>query len=420
MMSSSRTVLVICQVYLPDPAAVGQQLADAAEELVARGHRVVVLTADRGYDNPRQRFPRHETLNGVRVHRYGWSSFGKGSLLTRLLGGVSFTIQAFVQGLFLPRPDVVLVSTVPPMAASAAAVLSRLRRASLVYSVMDLNPDQLIALGLLGAESFPVRVFNWLNRLVLRQAKLVIVLDRFMRERVLRKASIAEKLRVVPPWPLVEPPGPIPHAENPFRQRLGLGDERIIMYSGNHGVTSPLTTLLRAAESLAHDARLKFYFVGGGAGKHEVEAATSPHLVSLPYQPLAELEHSLSAADVHVVTLGASLVGIVHPCKVYGAMAVSRPILLLGPEECHVSDLLAGKHAGWTVQHGDVDGAVRVLREIAELPRSELEAMGLRAREVVNAGFTRRQLRGRFCDLVEEAATPFSAMPAGTGASRNT
>ena len=41
---------------------------------------------------------------------------------------------------------------------------------------------------------------------------------------------------------------------------------------------------------------------------------------------LATLRESLSAADVHVVSLGADMVGIIHPCKVYGAMAVlARP-----------------------------------------------------------------------------------------------
>ena len=37
----SRTLLVICQVYEPDPAAVGQQVADVAREMARRGWRVV-------------------------------------------------------------------------------------------------------------------------------------------------------------------------------------------------------------------------------------------------------------------------------------------------------------------------------------------------------------------------------------------
>lgn len=43
-------LLIVSQVYVPDPAAVGQHMASAAEALVERGHEVRVLTADRGYD----------------------------------------------------------------------------------------------------------------------------------------------------------------------------------------------------------------------------------------------------------------------------------------------------------------------------------------------------------------------------------
>ena len=58
------TLLVISQVYPPDPAAVGQHLADAAEAMVRRGWRVVVYTAGRGYDDPSIRYPAREMRAG--------------------------------------------------------------------------------------------------------------------------------------------------------------------------------------------------------------------------------------------------------------------------------------------------------------------------------------------------------------------
>jgi hypothetical protein len=48
-----KTFVFLSQVYVPDPAAVGQHLADVAEELARAGQRVIVLTADRGYDDRR-------------------------------------------------------------------------------------------------------------------------------------------------------------------------------------------------------------------------------------------------------------------------------------------------------------------------------------------------------------------------------
>src|SRR6201999_4045559 len=116
------------------------------------------------------------------------------------------------------------------------------------------------------------------------------------------------------------------------------------------------------------DPTLRFLFVGGGGAKKDVDALIKEHnltnVISLPYQPLAELSYSLSAADVHVVSLGNDMVGIIHPCKVYGAMAVARPILFFGPKPSHVSDLLDAHHFGLGATHGDVTGAVNAIRQL--------------------------------------------------------
>lgn len=145
-------------------------------------------------------------------------------------------------------------------------------------------------------------------------------------------------------------------------------------------------------------------FIGGGIGKREVDARRSDTIRSLPYQPLAELRYSLSAADAHLVTVGDDIVGIVHPSKVYGALAVGRPIVLVGPARCHVADILAEAEVGWRVDHGDIEGAVRVCRALLAASPEALAAMGARARALVATRFSKAALCGRFCDLVEAAA----------------
>ena len=50
--TNPKTLLVISQMFVPDPASVGQHMADVASEMARRGHRVHVYTANRGYENP--------------------------------------------------------------------------------------------------------------------------------------------------------------------------------------------------------------------------------------------------------------------------------------------------------------------------------------------------------------------------------
>ena len=291
------------------------------------------------------------------------------------------------------------------MAPFGGAVLRMLRRIRLVFWVMDVNPDQMIALGHTREGSVLARGFDWLIRTALRRADRVVVLDRFMATRMNRKHDVSAKLDVIPPWPHDTAAEEIPHGENPFRRQHGLEGKVVVMYSGNHSPSNPVTTLIEAARRLRDEPRLVFVFVGGGAGKREVEAAMveCANIRSLPYEPFERLKYSLAAADVHAVSVGEGMVGIVHPCKVYGAMAAGRPILLFGPDECHAADLVSDA-TGWHMRHGDVEGTVRVLRGVLALGRDALKGRGARARLVVLDGLTRDALSHRFCEAVEGTA----------------
>jgi glycosyltransferase involved in cell wall biosynthesis len=184
-----------------------------------------------------------------------------------------------------------------------------------------------------------------------------------------------------------------------------LAGKFVVMYSGNHSPANPLDTLLEAARRLKDDERIRFAFVGGGMSKPALDAFVAEHrlhnVISLPYQPMGDLRYSLSAADVHVVSLGNEMVGIIHPCKVYGAMAVGRPILFLGPAPSHIADLLAAHGIGWHVAHGDVEGCVETLRRVRDSTGALIGEMGGRAQAALRAGLSQPLLCNRMADAVE-------------------
>jgi colanic acid biosynthesis glycosyl transferase WcaI len=395
------TFVFLTQVYPPDPAAVGQHLADAAEELTRRGHRVVVLTANRGFDDPSEKYRSREILNDVDVRRLPLGSFGKQSIIARLASGASLMVQEIIHGVTVKGVDAIVVSTSPPLGPIAAAALARIRRVPLKYWPMDVNPDQMIALGRLHRGSPLVRIFDWMNSVVLRQSSDVVALDPMMATLLLKKADVAPRMTVVRPWAPDELEHSISHDANPFRRQHGFDDKVVVMYSGNHALSHPLTTILQAARRLRNEPRLLLAFVGGGVGKTEVDAETGPNIKSLPYQDRSVLRHSLSAADVHLVSIGDSMAGIVHPSKIYGAMAAGRPVLLLGSDANPIADLLSQADIGWRVSHGDVDGAERVLREISAATPAELAAKGARARQLLESLGNRETSVRRVCDILE-------------------
>ena len=82
--------------------------------------------------------------------------------------------------------------------------------------------------------------------------------------------------------------------------RVGLGRWGLLPVAG---LAHPLDTLLRAALRLQHRPELEVLLIGGGQGRRAVETFLAEHRPTnvrlLPYQPLSQLSHSLSAADMH-------------------------------------------------------------------------------------------------------------------------
>ena len=339
-----------------------QHLTDLASELAARGHDVTVLTGDRGYDDPRVRFPRHERWNDVNVIRVSSLSLGKQSKWRRALGFASFLASCGFRLLTLPRFDVVLALTSPPLISFLATVFVKLKGGRFCFWVMDLNPDEAIAAGWLRPDSPLARLLQSMLRYSFMNADRTIVLDRFMKERLLAKGANAERIAIVPPWSHDDAVAYSAPGREAFRHRHGLTDKFVVMYSGNHSPCHPLDTLLNAAIELKTRDDIVFCFVGGGseharvrdfAARHQLENVTC-----LPYQPLDQLSSSLSAADMHVVIMGEAFVGIVHPCKVYNIMSVGAPILYIGPEISHITDLADSDYPFFFTRHGDTDNVV--------------------------------------------------------------
>lgn len=355
-------VLLLNQCFYPDVVSTAQYLTELATELSARGHDVTVIAADRGYDDPSVRFPRRELWNNIEIIRIPSLSLGKGSRWRRAFNFGSFAILCALQLLLLRRFDLVVALTSPPLISFLGALFVRLKGGSFSFWVMDLNPDEAIAAGWLAEGSVAARCFHWMLRYSLKHATRTIVLDRFMRERVLAKGVNPRRVTIVPPWSHDDAVEFSVAGREAFRGEHGLSDRFVVMYAGNHSPCHPLDTLLAAALELNARADVAFCFVGGGSEQAKVREFALRYELSnvkcLPYQPLDQLAGTLSAADLHAVVMGDAFVGIVHPCKIYNIMAVGAPALYIGPQPSHVTDI-ASQHAQiFLKRQGDVRGVV--------------------------------------------------------------
>jgi colanic acid biosynthesis glycosyl transferase WcaI len=376
-------VLLLNQTFHPDVMATAHYLTDLALALRARGHSVTVVTSRRAYDQPDKLFPAREDWEGIRIHRVWSSRFGKLAKWRRAADFATFILSCCGRLLWLPRQDVTVALTSPPLISWIAAWFTRLRGGRFCYWVMDLNPDEAVAAGWLREGSLLARVLESFSRFSLRTASRIVVLDRFMRDRVLSKGIAAGKVSVISPWSQDERVRFDAEGRGAFRGEHGFGNRFVVMHAGNHSPCHPLTTLLEAAEKLRENRDILFCFQGGGSEFAKVrEFAVGrklENLLCLPYQPPEKLAASLSAADLHVVVMGDPFVGTIHPCKIYNALAVGAPILYLGPAQSHVADILNGAGQATPhvcIRHGEVEKLAGTVQQLSQncprIPPAEL------------------------------------------------
>ena len=369
------------QSFHPDVVSSAQHLADLAAALTARGHQVTVIAARRAYDDPRTLFPRKERWRGVRIVRVGGTGLGKQAKWRRAVDCLSFILLSCLDLAFVPRPDVIVALTSPPLIGVIGLIMARFHRARFVHWTLDLNPDEAIAAGWLRSDSLTARLLERLSRWMLRGADKVIALDQFMEARLLSKGVEPARLRVLPPWAH----GPEIRFDAVGRERFrlqhGLGEKFVVMYSGNHSPCHPLDTVLRTAEALAANPGVVFCFVGGGSEFRRIQSELRPrpgsparrkgNILCLPYQKRTELSASLSAADLHLVVMGQDFVGIVHPCKIYNILAVGTPLVYIGPSPSPVTETLnrAGRDSRGSIVHGNVAGLIEQIVKLMKSPR---------------------------------------------------
>lgn len=399
-------ILILNQAFYPDVVATAHYSSHLATELASQGHEVTAMAASRAYDNPAQRFSPRETWQNIKIERIYTPGLGKTAKWRRLIDFVTFLLICAWRLLLMPRQDVVVALTSPPLIGFLAALFVRFKGGALLYWVMDLNPDQAIAAGILQAADMRSKMLESMLRFTLSTSSRIVVLDRFMRERICRRGVHPARMSIIPPWPHDEALRFDHVRREAFRRKHDLENKFVVMYAGNHSPCHPLDTLLRAAEELAADKDIVFCFVGGGSEHKKIAAYAAcnrcRNILCLPYPPVEQLADPLFAADLHVAVMGDAYVGIVHPCKVYNILALGTPLLYVGPAESHVTDLADRnfiKSMFYSASHNGVAEVTAAIRAAKHGVRREA------LRNEIDAAFSQRTLLMKFAEAIQSFAS---------------
>ncbi len=402
-MSASRKprLLVLNQYYWPGVEATAQLLTDLCEALADEIDVKVVTGVLHGHEDE----PRRLVRNGVEIVRVPSTSFERSRLLARASNYASYLTNALVFGLRGPRPDVVLCMTDPPIVADIALLVAKRFRAPLVVISQDVFPE--IAVQLKRLENpLAMRMLRSFVSLYLRRADRIVAIGDTMRRRLEEKGAPPERVRVIPNWVDTERLAPRDRA-NDWACNLGLDKRFVVMHSGNVGHAQDLDSLVRSATFLRDLEDLWILIIGMGARHAELKSLAElldvDQVRFLYYQSRGVLPQSLSAADVHVVGLASGLAGYVVPSRLYGILAVARPVIVAADAESETAQVVQRVGCGVVVPPGRPELLARAIRD-AHDGKYDLVEMGRRGRDWVEREADRSVAVQRYRDLLGELA----------------
>lgn len=352
-------ILMLTTYFRPDVASTGVIMSKLADEFVAQGHQVTVLTSVPHYDVNRQ-WPEYtghafftENQGPLRIHRiYTRVAKDKSNLLQRALAYGSFNFLSVLRAVTLPSFDVILAPSPPLSNGVIADLISRMRGVPFVYNVQDIWPDVAIRAGLLKSSSI-IRVLRIMEKYVYRRASGLAVISQGFRRNLLAKGVPDGKISVIPNFIDTGFITPQPK-DNSFSRSHGLTDKFVVLFAGNMGFSQGLEFVIDAARILQSYSRIEFVLVGNGAGRKKAEdyllSLKVTNVRFLPYQPEESLPAMYGAADVCLIPLRQGFSTESVPCKLFSIMAAGKAAIAAIDRGSDTWELLESAQAGIPVE----------------------------------------------------------------------
>ncbi len=369
-------ILLVSNLYRPEPSGVSHYSGDLAESLAARGHDVAVVSANPSY-------PHWKLYEGFGAWR--WSSAREAGVSVRrapvyvpatptaknrLLHYGSFAASALAPLVQLARrwrPDVV-IHVVPTLLASPVVLLAaRLAKARTWLHVQDFEVEAAFSLGQMSGGR-AARAALAFERAVIRRFDKASSISPEMCAKLVNKGCPPERVSELRNWAAIDQIRPQP--DSPLRERWGVRTPHVALYSGAIGKKQGLDLVIEAAHRLRHRDDLTFIVCGNGPDRPEMEARTAglPHFQWHDLQPMAELNNVLNLATVHLLPQRAGAADLVLPSKLTNMLASGRPVVATATAGTGLAREVEG--CGLVVPPGDAGAMADGIEHLIDDPAS--------------------------------------------------
>lgn len=395
-------LLMYAHYYHPDVASTGQILKEQAEGMLSHFNITVICVVPSYGGSIATEYKQNkfyiEDINGVKVIRVRVPEFTKSNKLSRIKNIIAYFFGALLATMKSGQQDYVYTISQPPVLGGLLGVCGKwMKKAKLIYCIQDFNPEQIIAVGYSKSKVI-LSLMLLLDKFSCKRADKVIVVGRdmvqtlqtrFKNSKIPNHAFINNWIDESEIYPL--------HPNHPkvtqFKEKYGLTNKLVIMYSGNIGLYYDLENIIKVIGKFKENEKVAFAFIGEGTVKdHLVNYSKLNELdnvIFIPYQPKEELNYSLNAGDLHWVVNAQGIKGVSVPSKLYGVMAAGKPVLGVLDEATEARLIIEEANCGVVTDPGNYMQIEKIIQEFIDTEQDLIE-IGRKGRSYLEKHLTKR------------------------------
>lgn len=330
----------------------------------------------------------------------------KGKVINSLIFSFNFIFKLIKQS-FVSKIDLFIYTSEPPFMAFLAYLIFLIFRKPFIIILYDLYPDILVNTNTIGADTFLIKAWRFLNQIVYKKSNNLIVLSKPMKYKILSsyKNLDESKISIIYSWVDTNKIKPIPKKENFFINDNDLRNKFIVLYSGNFGRCHDIETIKESVDLLKIHDDILFLFIGSGprlpALKNYCLLNNLTNAIFMSPQPLSVLPYSLAAADLALVTQLENTNGLIVPSKLYGHLAASTPIGAVCSSGSYLTKIINDNDFGKSFQNGDSIGLSDWIINMKDNPELKKE-LGSNGRDFLLKTATPEIITEKYLEIINE------------------
>jgi glycosyltransferase involved in cell wall biosynthesis len=274
--------------------------------------------------------------------------------------------------------------------AVSAWIVALIKQKPYLLEVRDLWPEFAVDMKVLTNPRM-IGLARWLEKFLYSRATHILVNSPAYKTYIVERGIPEKKITFIPYGTDVDMFNPNVDGTI-IRKQLGLEDKFTVVYAGALGQANDIYTVLRAADRLRDEPRIRFVLFGDGKERVHIEREWRrlklDNVIFAGVYPKKEMPLVLASSDVCLAILqNIKMFRTTYPNKVFDYMAAGRATVLV--IDGVIREVIETSNGGVFVQPSDDAALASTILELSKDPQ-RVRQMGANAREYLVKHLDRR------------------------------